>query len=209
MGENIMAVSVEFYAMAIKIPVPSSGLGWYSASFGGSVPVGDYGSLCFITDSNGLTQGTQVHSTIYQNVSSGIINTASSGVAVTAIPNLYALNCRFIPDGASVKTQNAKFRVTHRGDINSNPSGVTVQCCEVIHPDTVQNNNGSGDTGWQEVYGSGSILSLTSSPGVSGEYINGSETYSSQQHDWYVLVSPSPDSISSKYFQGYFSLEYL
>lgn len=204
-----MAVSVEFYAMDIKIPVPTSGLAYFSTGWGNSVEVGDYSAVCFISDANGTVQGTQVHSIQYQNISSGIINSASSGVAVTCIPNLYGLNIRFIPDGASVKTQNAKFRITHRGDIDADPSGVTCQCIELIHPDPVQHNNGSGDTGWQEVYGSGSILSLTSSPGVSGQYINSTETYSSQQHDWYIGISPSPDSISSKYFQGFFSVEFL
>lgn len=203
-----MAPRIDWYASDIKINSPS-GIGFFSTGFGNSVAVSEYALTQFITSADGTTQGTQLHNVQWLNVSSGVIDSATSGVKLTQIPNYVGINARFIPDGSLVKVQNAKFRVTHRGDVNANPSGLTAKAAQLIHPDTVQNNNGSGNSDWTTIYGSGVILSLTSSPGVSGQYINGVNTYSSQQHDFYVLVSPSPDSIGSKLFQGFLALEYL
>lgn len=203
-----MAARIDWYASDIKINSPS-GIGFFSTGFGNSVAVSEYAGCQFITSADGTTQGTQLNSLQWLNISSGVINSATSGVKLTQVPNYIGLNARFIPDGSNVKIQNCKFRISHRGDINANPSGLTAKVAQLIHPDTVQNNNGSGNSDWTNVYGSGSVLSLTSSPGVSGQYINGINTYSSQQHDFYIAISCSPDSIGSKLFQGYLSLEYL
>ena len=62
------------------------------------------------------------------------------------------------------------------------------------------------------VGGSGIIVPLAQSPGPSGYYAgNGSaNTASYTQHDWYVAITASPDSIGSKTLYGlYVELEYL
>ena len=62
------------------------------------------------------------------------------------------------------------------------------------------------------VGGTGILVPLANSPGPSGEFArDGSgSVHSSQQHDWYVALSSSPDSIGSKTQYGlYVSLEYL
>lgn len=101
------------------------------------------------------------------------------------------------------------MRIYDRSNINNDPSGVTCRCAEIIHPDTTQTANGSGDTSWINVHGSGVTLSLVSSPGQSGYSPNGSNT-NDMTHDWYVAISPSPDSVGSKtQFGLYVSLEYL
>lgn len=189
--------------------VSNSGLGFYGSGFGNSVAVGSYQDTTFITNGAGTTQGQQVNNIKYQNVASGIINSASSGVALTAIPNYLAtLNVRFT-HSSSVKTQNAKGRVYDRSAINNPASGVTCKVAEVIHPDTVQTNNGSGDTTWLTPAGSAIIVDFVSSPGTSGIRPNGAET-TDVQHDWYAAISASPDSIGSKtMFAWYFEVEYL
>lgn len=196
-----------------------SGLGFYGAGFGYSVDVASFQDTTFITNSAGTAQGPQVNNVKYMNIGSGIINSASSGVPLTSIPNYLAtLNIRFTHTSA-VKTQNAKFYIYDRNSINSPASGVTTRIAQLIHPDTVQNNNGSGDTTWvgittnpltgsATVGGSGITVSLVASPGTSGLRPNGAST-TDTQHDWYMAITASPDSVGSKTFAGFVLCEYL
>lgn len=208
-----MAAAINFYAdTAFFITnLAGSGLGFYGGGFGQSVNVGDYQNTTFITDSTGAVQGAQVNNVTYQNSMSGIVNSSTSGILLTYIPNYQAtLNIRFTNDTA-VKTQNVKLRIYDRVSIDNEPSGVLSQVAEVIHLSTVQSAGGSGDTTWTSVAGSGSVLTLAPSPGTSGLYAgNGSNsTYSDTRHDNYVCISQSPSSIGSKLSALYVSLEYL
>lgn len=190
------------------INVAGSGLGFYGATFGTSVSVGAYQDSTYITDSTGTVNAAQVHNMKYTHPSSGSINGLTS-VNVLNFPNqLATLNIRFT-HGSAVKTQNAVFRVYDRNNINNNPSGVTAKVVEIVHPSTVQSGLlGSGGSTWSTLFGSGSTLSLISSPGMSGLRPSGSNT-TQTRHDWYLAISVSPDSIGSKTFAGYFSCEYL
>lgn len=202
--------TISFHADDFHVQnLSGSGLGFYGSGFGDSVEVGEYQDSTFITDGNGTSQGPQVNNIKYLNTASGEINGASSGVPLTAIPNYLAtLNIRF-SHGSAVKTQNAKLRIYDRSDIDNGASGVTTKVAEIIHPDTVQNDNGSGDVEWITPVGSALIMDLVASPGTSGERPNGSET-SDSVHDWFCAISASPDSIGSKSLYGlYFSCEYL
>lgn len=190
-----------------------SGLGFYGdAGFGASVRVGEYNGRTFITDSTGSTQGAEVSSVKYLSPTEGILGQTGSGIALTAFCNHEAtLNIRFTYDTA-VKTQNAEFRIYDRNNINNPPSGVTVKVAEIIHPTITQVNNGSGDTTWITPAGSGVVVDLCPSPGLSGLYAgNGNDgQWSDTQHDWYLLISVSPDSIGAKTHLGAFvQLEYL
>lgn len=187
-----------------------SGLGFYGpGGFGYSVQVGAYQDNTYITNSDGTAQGPQCDNIKYLNDGSGIVNTASSGIPLTAIPNYQStLNVRFTHN-VPVKTQNVKLRIYDRTNINNDPSGVTCKVAEIIHPDTTQTNNGSGDTTWTTVHGSSVILDLIASPGTSGLRPNGANT-TDTRHDWYCAISASPDSIGSKtQFGLYIELEYL
>ncbi len=186
-----------------------SGLGFYGGGFGQSVEVGAYQDTTFITNGAGTTQGPQVDNIKWLNTASGIINGASSGVPLTSIPNYLAtLNARFT-HSVAVRTQNVKFRIYDRSNINNPASGVTCKVAELVHPDIVQNNNGSGSSTWQTPTGSSVVMSLTASPGTSGLRPNGAST-TDAQHDWYLAISASPDSIGSKTaFAAYIELEYL
>lgn len=186
-----------------------SGLGFYGTGFGNSVAVGSYQSTTFITDSNGATNGGQVNNCTYLNTASGMVNSATSGINLLNIPNyLSTLNIRFTHTSA-VKTQNAKLYIYDRTSINNPASGVTTKVAEIIHPDVLQTSTGSGDGNWLTPTGSSVVVSLVASPGMSGLSPNGNQT-SDLRHDFYCVLSASPDSIGSKTLYGAFaSLEYL
>lgn len=205
--------SIDFFAANYGITnLSGSGLGFFGGSFGQSVAVGSYQDTTFITNGAGTVQGQQVNNIKWTHASSGLINSATNSKALTEIPNYLAtLNIRFT-HSAAVRTQNAKLYIYDRTSINNPASGVTTKVAELIHIDTVQNNNGSGDSSWLTPAGSAITVSLCPSPGLSGIFAgNGSNsTVSSTQHDFYVAISASPDSIGSKVLYGlYVELEYL
>lgn len=201
--------SIAFYSGTNFIDnLSNSGVGFYGAGFGYSVPVGSYQDTTYITNSNGTSQGPQCNNIKYLNDRSGIINSASAGTGLLWIPNAYAtLNVRFTHTSA-VKTQNAKLYIYDRTNTNNDPSGVTCKVAELIHPDPVANNNGSGSSTWVKPTGSSLVMSLATSPGMSGLCPNGA-SITSDRHDFYIAISASPDSIGSKSFAAYFSVEYL
>lgn len=126
------------------------------------------------------------------------------------MPNqLASLNIRF-NHSTPVRTQNARLRIFDRSSINNNASGVTTRVAELIHPSETQTGLlGSGNSSWQTPTGSSVVMSLTNSPGQSGLSPNGASTQD-MNHDYYVAISASPDSIGSKTnYALYFSVEYL
>lgn len=202
--------AINFFANTYNLN--GSGLGFYGTGFGQSVDVGTWQLTTFITNANGTAQGQQVNNVQYANTASGVINSATSGVWLTQIPNAYATLQVEFTNASAVKAQNVKCYIYDRSNINNPASGVTTKVAELIHPDTIQNNNGSGDTTWLTPAGSAVIVFLCPSPGISGMYAgNGSNsTRSDTIHDWYLAISASPDSIGSKTLYGlYVSLEYL
>jgi hypothetical protein len=204
--------NISFYAANYGITnLGGSGLGFYGASFGSSVAVGSYQDTTFITDANGTIQNEQVNNIKWMHPSSGSINGAAP-VSLVSIPNYLAtLNMRFTHSTA-VQVQNWRVYAYDRTSYNNLPSGVTTKIAELIHTDTVQNPNGSGDSTWITNPGTGVTMYVSQSPGVSGIYAgNGtSSTRGDTRHDVYLAISQSPDSIGSKTLNGlYTSLEYL
>jgi len=186
-----------------------SGLGFFGSSFGSSVEVGAYQDSTYITDGTGSTEGAPCENAKYINTS-GCIQSDAGQRMLIQIPNALAtLNTRFTHDSA-VKTQNVKLRIFDRSSINNPASGVTCKVAELVHPEpTAGTVSNSSDSEWSTPTGSSVIMTLTASPGTSGERPNGPET-SDTQHDWYTVVSASPDSIGAKTLFGlYVSLEYL
>jgi hypothetical protein len=215
-----------------------SGLGFYGAGYGISVPVGQFQDTTWVTNANG-TASDQYRLNNTKFVSSGTTS-SNGGSAITNfnIPNYYApLNIRFTHN-ESVKVQNCKLRIFDRNNINRQASGVSTMVYEVRHPNGSESvsglsfrGNGSNNHSWKEfdpVFVM-SDLDLTSSPGVSGLNTssddasrpasqNGFLSYTStngaahqsDRHDWYIALSASPDSIGSKTNYGlYFTCEYL
>lgn len=189
--------------------VVGSAIGFYGVGgFGTSVTVDNYNDSTFITSSNGTVQGVAANNNKWRHANSGDVNGVGP-LNLLAIPNAeVTLNLRFI-HGTAVNVQNPKVRIYDRLNINNAASGVTTQVAEVIHPDTLQTQTGSGDTSWTLPAGSSVVLSLTNSPGISGTHAGLSEP-ASVRHDWFTPVSATPDSIGSKVNYGlFFQVEYL
>lgn len=210
-----MAVSISFLSAQTLVidAAAGSGLGFYGdAGFAASISTGSWNGRTFITNGAGTSQGPEANNIKFLNIGSGIIGQTGSGVALDHIPNYLAtLNIRLNTDTA-VQAQNAKVYLYDRVSINNPPSGVTVKFAEVIHPSVSQLVTGSGDTTWLTPAGTGSIVSMAPSPGVSGMFAgNGSNsTWTDKQHDWFGAISASPDTIGSKaQFGLFFSVEYL
>lgn len=189
-----MAAAINFFAgenFGIN-NLAGSGLGFYGSIFGQAVQIGSYQDTTYITNSNGTNQGPICDNVKFTATSSGNVNSVS-GLNLKEIPNhLSTLNIRLTND-TSISTQNGKIYIYDRINKNNPPSGVTAKIAELVHPWTTVLPSGSGSSSWTTAAGSGSTLSLSNSPGRSG-LIPGAAT----QHDWYIALSSSPDSIGSK-----------
>ena len=216
-----------------------SGVGFFGGGFGISVPVAQYQDSSYVTNSNGTSSGVKLNNTQYVSIS-GISHNGGVTAGTSGIPNYYApLNVRF-EHSEAVRVQNCKLRIFDRNDIAKHASGVTTQVFEIRHPHPTEvHNTGSGSLvyrgtdnyGWAE-YQSPEVmadLAFTASPGTSGLNTSAAEVlpsgagdgymnwltnegsaHQSLQHDWYIALSASPDSIGSKTDYGlYFTLEYL
>lgn len=215
-----MATTIAFYAQdgASIYNLAGSGLGFYGeGGFGQSVSVGGWSKRSFVTSSGGTLQGPEACNVTVLLDGGGtvvptgcILGQSGSGINLLSVPNyLSTLNIRLTADSA-VKTQNAKLRLYNRTSVDANPSGVTTAVCECVHPDTVQNPNGSGGSSWTFVYTTGAnTLNLTSSPGTSGLRPSGANTISAR-HDWFVNLAASPNITGTHTLYGlWFSCETL
>lgn len=215
-----------------------SGLGFYGAGYGISVPVGQYQDTTWVTNANGTANDAyRLSNTKF--ISSGTMS-ANAGTAINnfSVPNYYApLNIRFSHSEA-VRVQNCKLRIFDRNDIDNVASGVTTMVYEVRHPNASESasglsfrGNGTNNHDWTEFDPMDSMidLTLTDSPGLSGLNTSSADssrpsseygflnylttegsTHESDRHDWYVSLSATPESIGSKTDYGlYFTCEYL
>jgi len=207
-----MAASIGFYAgenFTIQ-NLGGSGLGFYAdGGFGFSIQVGQYNGRTFITSSDGATEGPEVDNLKWQSSSGVILGQSGSGILLTEVPNYMApLNIRFTNDSA-VKTQNVKLYAYDRTNKNNYPSGVTFKAFEIIHPNTIQSNTGSGDVSWHTLTTGDNYMDLAAGAGVSGLSPNGVNT-EDDRHDWYIGVSLSPTTVGAKTQLGFLcELEYL
>lgn len=214
-----MAASIDFYGGeggGTWTDLNASGVGFFGASFGTSVQVGEYQDSSFICDSDGGADNgeTQLTNCKFDSPSGTIINGATS-VVPSAVPiNSGTLNIRFTYTDSAVKTQNCQLRIFNRTNINVGAVGVTTQVLQIC-------NGGSGVTtsgtllspgthpGWIAPSGSGTTMALLNSAGSGGLSPSGSDTQD-MRHDWYVALSATPTSIGSKELFGlYVQLEYL
>jgi hypothetical protein len=187
-----------------------SGLGFYGpGGFGSSVQVGTWQDNTYITNGAGTSQGPKADNIKWAATNSGYLAGETTPRPLTEIPNVLAtVNIRFTHT-VPVKTQNVQLRIFDRNDINRPASGVVTKTAEIRHQSTTPGAGGLGDTTWSTPGGSGSIMSLTASPGMSGLRPNGADT-TDVQHDTYVIISAMPDSVGSKsQYALMASLEYL
>ena len=222
--------SIDFYAGTTAINnISGSGLGFFGGSFGQSVELNQWQGTTFITNGNGTSQGGAVNNIKYSTDALAFAPSIVPATGLKYIPNEKAtLNVRFT-NSTAVKTQNVRMRIFDRVNKAHPASGVTTRAFEMLHPQSSYGIEGSGDSVWwgssshtgaaaqgpfgtNTVGGSGIIVPLAKSPGPSGFYAgNGSANVGQYtQHDWYLGISASPDSIGSKTQYGlYVSLEYL
>jgi hypothetical protein len=201
-----MATSIDFWVGQNSnfTTLNGSGLGFFGSSFGNAVALNAYQDTTYVTNSNGTVQGPIGDNVKYTHANSGNVNSVS-GLHLRAIPNyLASLNIRIESDSA-IQTQNAKLYGYDRSNKNNAPSGVTFQAAELIHPWLATSPTGSGSTSWTQLSGSGSILSLSNSPGTNGQ-IPGA----SVRHDYYLALSAAPTTVGSKTNFGlWFEVEYI
>lgn len=180
-----------------------NGVGFFGNAFGQSVRVGEYQDSTFQTNDAGAVEGGEMLNDKY---------ISSSGVKIGAgsIELLSAINCNEttlmirLTNATPIQTQNTTFRAYDRLNINSNPSGITVQAFEAASTPSgsLSGNdsslNSDGDTTWTAIAGSGATLSFIEQSG------------SSTDHYFYIGLSCSPTSIGEKLGLGFhFESEYL
>jgi len=211
-----MAAAVSFYAGFTPVILTGSGLGFYGASFGTSVQVGQYQDSTFITNSTGSAQGPEANNAKYQGDVSGVNINGSGLMHIREVPLLSGtLNISFTND-TEVNTQNGEVRIFDRSDITQPASGVTSQVAQLVQGlSGVDPTTGAAqvwsaaEDGWLALSGSGLTMTLLNNPGSGGLGASGAAGEDTQ-HDWYLCLSASPDSIGSKTLYGLFTqLEYL
>jgi hypothetical protein len=214
-GEN-MAAAIDFYAgqgAGTWVDLSSSGLGFFGASFGTSVQVGQYQDSTFITTGTGSVEGPEATNCKYETASGVIIDGDASVVPSAVAINSGTMNIRFTFDSA-VKTQNCELRIFDRTDITAGAEGVTTQVCQIANGGSGVSTSGTllapaSHPGWIAPSGSGVTMALLSSAGSGGLSPSGADTQDTR-HDWYVCLSATPLSIGSKQNFGlYVQLEYL
>ena len=203
-----------------------SGLGFFGGGFGISVPVGDYQTTTFVTNSNGTASGVRCSNLKFEGTSVGF---ASSGVVVqsdstttgtSGVPNVAApLNIRFTHD-EGVRVQNCKLRIFDRNDISQHASGVTTKVYEVRHPNPIQSDDVAAGTGplkfrgnvgehqWVE-YTDGFTMedyALTPGPGPSGLNTSSDDTIPADDGTYVNWISQSGESCRATRHDWYLGL---
>jgi len=211
-----MSAAIDFYAGqggGTWVDLSSSGLGFFGASFGNSVQVGQYQDSTYITTSNGSTEGPEATNSKYITSSGVSINGDVTVVPSAVAINSGTMNIRFTFDSA-VKTQNCELRIFDRTNINNGAEGVTTQVLQICNGGSGVSSSGTAvapasHSGWIAPSGSGVTVALLSSAGSGGLSPSGTDTEDTR-HDWYVNISATPLSIGSKQNYGlYVQLEYL
>ena len=157
-----------------------SGLGFFGAGFGISVPVGQTQDTTFVTNGDGTDQGARIQNTKYMAAGTTSFNAGTAQNNQT-LPNRYApLNVRFTHT-EPVRVQNCKLRIFNRSNIGTGAVGVDTYVYEVRHPYPNDGTNGDnavystssrgvGDHNWVTYEGgeTPTDMNFVSSPGTSG-----------------------------------------
>jgi len=213
-----MAATINFYGGeggGTWTDLNSSGVGFFGASFGTSVQVGEYQDSTFICDGDGGADNgeTELTNCKYAAASTVSINGDGAVEASSVAINSGTLNVRFEFDSA-VKTQNCELRIFDRTLITNGAEGVTTQVLQICNGGSGVSTSGTplapaSHPGWIAPSGSGTVVSLLSSAGSGGLSPSGADTEDTR-HDWYFGISATPISIGSKENFGlYVQLEYL
>lgn len=182
-------------------PISSSGIGGYGASFGQSVSVGNYQDTTYVTDAGGSQQGIALGNVKWAHANSGYVGVTL--LNLLSIPNANATLRINFNHTSPVLIQNARVMVTNRSVATGQVDGLTCKVAELNHTGSTQVANGIGNSSWATLNGSG-YLGLTNNPGSGG-----SLTGQLYDHNWWLALSMSPDTVASKLGMLRFSCEYV
>ena len=194
-----MATTLKFYNPAnpsIEIlPAASGGLntiGFYGPGFGLSVRVGDYNETTYRTTEDGQTNGTALPNLRWASATGVYVGPSIlPALLQDTLDSEATVRIELMTDSA-VTTQNGIFRTFDKTSIDNPPSGVNVFAFEVI------TGAASGDTGWTQIQGSGTVLNLDD------------KVVANTTHNWRVGLSSTPTSIGEKTnFAFYFETEFV
>ena len=199
-----------------------SGLGFYGADYGVSVPIGKRQDTTWLTNSTGTesTHQLRLHNTKLDPLGTAPVGGSTTAMGKVAInggtpieldqlPNYLApLNVRFSHTEA-VRVQNCKLRIFDRNNINNHASGVRTYVYEVRHPSNSEaagvpdlTHRGITDGNYWTEFDSAdsdspSDMKFTDSPGVSGLSSHSLDTDSSAWEDASLAPSPLQGSLHS------------
>lgn len=193
--------TITFMRASDAQPISNSGIGGYGSSFGQSVNVGNYADSMYATSSDGTVQGISLGNVKWAHANSGYVG--ASLLNLLAIPNVNATLRINFNHTSQVLIQNPRLMVTNRSNATGQVDGLTCKVAEINHTGATQVANGIGNTSWSTLNGSG-YLGLTANPGSGG-----SLTGQLYDHNWWIGLSMSPDTVASKYGLLRFSCEYV
>lgn len=167
-------------------------LGFFGSTFGFSIQVDAFNNTTFVTTDDGSADHGQCPNLRWANATGTFVASESIGTELLEVnDDESTIRIRLTTDSAVV-TQNAAFRVFDRTSIANEPSGVVVYAAEIRKGQV--GVRGSGNAGWAQISG---VTALSFQDRTS-------ETPSTQ-HDFFVAISVSPDSIGEKTAVGFYS----
>ena len=169
--------------------------------FGDPLSMNEFNGRTFVTTTHGSTELTECDNCRKISSSDVVVGQTGTGIDIRNLPNyLSTVNLRFT-HAQDVLVQNARL-------IAIIPTGLDIYGAEIIHTSRLQTVEGTGDTVWAAMGGSGQALTLVDSPGISGISPFGPAT-TDIRHDWYIALSASPTVPGDKEFSFQADLEYI
>jgi hypothetical protein len=205
-----------------------SGIGFFGGGFGISVPVGDYQSSTYVTNSNGTASGIQCTNTRFDAALADAVGVPGSGmvfsndaaaISNSGLPNFQApLNVRF-EHTEGVRVQNCKLRIFDRNDISNHASGVTTKIYEVRRPNPIKelfsatqgaltHRGVDGDHAWKQ-FADGITMAdvaFTASPGPSGLNTSSDDPLPTGDGTYFNWIAQSGESCRATRHDWYIAL---
>ena len=167
-----------------------------AGGYGFSVVVGSYQDNSYSSNSDGTEASGAVPNLKYASATGAYVGTEEtasplSGASGSIQCGESTLHIQFdSSDIGNTEVQNVFFRAYQTPNINSAPSGCTVRAFELKGDASGASEssdwNEFGDSTWTTLSGSGSMLQL------------GDQAWPSDQKDFYIGLTASPDSIGAK-----------
>jgi hypothetical protein len=164
-----------------------SGLGFYGASFGSSVQIGQYQSKTFITNSNGTANGGNAYNVRYTAAASGQPDSLTSGIPLSKLNGHHRTLDIHFDHSTPVNVQNVQLRIYDRVNINNPASGVNTKVAEVV------NFNGQTYAAWLSNPGDANVAMdvIGSNPHGSGDHLWWGDPWPTNQASAFVYQNSS------------------